>query len=108
MKSPIFSDFRILCEQVGHHPPVTAFHASDIDGGKDFVFRGSMYPKVKFWGKSVEFQPKGVCTVDLPQWNESYTWFVLNFCFCDDVIGKLFYCTHKEKHKMPSSGFLEK
>ena len=67
-------DFRILCEQVGHHPPVTAYHATDTDGGKDFVFRGSMYPKVKFWGKSVEFQPKGVCTVALPQWNEEYTW----------------------------------
>ena len=24
----------------------------------DFVFHGSVYPKPKFWGKSVEFQPK--------------------------------------------------
>jgi hypothetical protein len=66
---------------------VTAFHATDIEGGKDFVFRGSMYPKVKFWGKSVEFQPKGVCTVDLPQWNESYTWFVIKDLLSNNEYG---------------------
>ena len=53
---------------MGHHPPVSAFHADSrntdtSEAGAsaeppDFVFHGSVYPKPKFWGKSVEFQPK--------------------------------------------------
>ena len=50
------SKIEIAFQQVGHHPPVAAFYADTPSG--DFVFRGSMYPKVKFWGKSIEFQPK--------------------------------------------------
>ena len=88
-------NFRIISEQVGHHPPVSAFHAEGLNvqsdsnhpdqtNDKNFVFRGSMYPKVKFWGKSVEFQPKGTLTVELPKWNEQYTWSnvncVIHFC----------------------------
>lgn len=49
------SEFRIICEQVSHHPPVSAFHAD----AQDFIFHGSIHPKLKFWGKSVEIQPKG-------------------------------------------------
>jgi hypothetical protein len=75
--------------KVGHHPPVTAFHATDTDGGKEFVFRGSMYPKVKFWGKSVEFQPKGVCTVELPRWDEEYTWSNVNCVIHNVIMGSL-------------------
>ena len=59
------SDFRVICEQVCHHPPVSAFHADNTGG--DFVFHGSVYPKVKFWGKSVEFKPQGVLSVELPK-----------------------------------------
>lgn len=53
----------MICEQVSHHPPVSAFHADC----KDFIFHGSIHPKLKFWGKSVEIQPKGVVTVELPR-----------------------------------------
>ena len=51
------NDILIVCEQVGHHPPVSAWHATGKDGDS-FVFHGSIYPKVKFWGKSVEFKPQ--------------------------------------------------
>ncbi len=75
-------NFRIVCEQVGHHPPVSAFYADCGSAGAgsqpDFVFHGSVYPKPKFWGKSVEFQPKGTCSVDMPAWNETYTWSNVN------------------------------
>ena len=60
--------YHLFLLQVGHHPPVSAFHAdsrntdtsegSASDSPPDFVFHGSVYPKPKFWGKSVEFQPK--------------------------------------------------
>uniref|UniRef100_A0A8C1VNX5 Oxysterol-binding protein n=1 Tax=Cyprinus carpio TaxID=7962 RepID=A0A8C1VNX5_CYPCA len=44
--------FRLISEQVSHHPPISAFHTESLAG--DFVFHGSIYPKLKFWGKSVE------------------------------------------------------
>lgn len=57
--------FRLISEQVSHHPPVSAFHAEGLK--QDFVFHGSIYPKLKFWGKSVEAEPKGVITLKLPK-----------------------------------------
>ncbi|CAI9574095.1 unnamed protein product [Staurois parvus] len=41
--------FRFISEQVSHHPPVSAFYAEGLN--KDFIFHGSIYPKLKFWGK---------------------------------------------------------
>lgn len=60
---PIKINNRILCEQVSHHPPVSAFHAES----PAFRFHGAINPKIKFWGKSVEIQPKGTLTVELPK-----------------------------------------
>lgn len=57
--------FRWMSEQVSHHPPVSAFHAEGLK--EDFVFHGSIYPKLKFWGKSIEAEPKGVITLELPK-----------------------------------------
>lgn len=109
--------FRILSEQVGHHPPVLAFHAEEDDGEQSgtgtvpdqargrraFVFRGSVSPKVKFWGKSVEFQPKGTLTVELPLPGsgstggdqqqggkvEHYTWSNVNCQVHNVIVGSL-------------------
>ena len=84
--------FRIVCEQVGHHPPVSAFHAEDDSDSADsggFVFRGTMYPKVKFWGKSIEFQPKGVCAVEFPGLGEVYTWSNVNCVVHNVIVGSL-------------------
>lgn len=55
--------FRLISEQVSHHPPISAFHTESLTG--DFVFHGSIYPKLKFWGKSVEAEPKGTITLEL-------------------------------------------
>ncbi|XP_030386161.1 oxysterol-binding protein-related protein 2 isoform X2 [Scaptodrosophila lebanonensis] len=77
--------YRIVCEQVSHHPPVSAFHAES----PDFKFHGSINPKLKFWGKSVEIQPKGVVTLEFPKWNEAYTWTNVNCCVHNIIVGKL-------------------
>lgn len=79
-------DFRIVCEQVSHHPPVSSFHAESPD---TFRFHGSIHPKIKFWGKSVEIQPKGTLTVELTKWNETYTWSNVNCCVHNIIVGKL-------------------
>lgn len=79
--------FRLVSEQVSHHPPVSAFHAESLAG--DFVFHGSIYPKLKFWGKSVEAEPKGTITLELLKYGEAYTWSNPNCCVHNVILGKL-------------------
>ncbi|XP_072246015.1 oxysterol-binding protein-related protein 1 isoform X3 [Leuresthes tenuis] len=79
--------FRLISEQVSHHPPVSAFHAEGLK--EDFVFHGSIYPKLKFWGKSVEAEPKGVITLELPKHNEAYTWTNPTCCVHNIIVGQL-------------------
>ncbi|XP_034476432.1 oxysterol-binding protein-related protein 2 [Drosophila innubila] len=78
-------DYRIVCEQVSHHPPVSAFHAESAD----FKFHGSINPKIKFCGKNVEVHPNGIVTVEFPKWNETYTWSNVNCCVHNIIVGKL-------------------
>uniref|UniRef100_T1JB46 Oxysterol-binding protein n=1 Tax=Strigamia maritima TaxID=126957 RepID=T1JB46_STRMM len=78
-------DYHLICEQVSHHPPISAFHAHS----PDFIFHGSIQPKLKFWGKSVEIQPKGIITVELRKHGEAYTWSNVNCCIHNIIVGKL-------------------
>ena len=64
---------------------MSAFHAEGTDN--KFVFRDSIYPKTKFWGKSIEFQPRGVLTVELGE--EMYTWTNVSCVVHNIVMGTL-------------------
>ncbi|XP_036915913.1 oxysterol-binding protein-related protein 2 [Sturnira hondurensis] len=79
--------FRFISEQVSHHPPVSAFHAEGLH--QDFLFHGSIYPKLKFWGKSVEAEPRGTITLELLRHEEAYTWTNPTCCVHNVIIGKL-------------------
>ncbi|KAF6303100.1 oxysterol binding protein like 1A [Rhinolophus ferrumequinum] len=79
--------FRLISEQVSHHPPISAFHAEGLNN--DFIFHGSIYPKLKFWGKSVEAEPKGTITLELLEHNEAYTWTNPTCCVHNIIVGKL-------------------
>uniref|UniRef100_A0A7N6A4X5 Oxysterol-binding protein n=1 Tax=Anabas testudineus TaxID=64144 RepID=A0A7N6A4X5_ANATE len=79
--------FRWVSEQVSHHPPVSAFHAEGLKD--DFVFHGSIYPKLKFWGKSIEAEPRGIITLELPKYNEAYTWTNPTCCVHNIIVGQL-------------------
>ncbi|XP_032875405.1 oxysterol-binding protein-related protein 1 isoform X3 [Amblyraja radiata] len=79
--------FKLISEQVSHHPPVSAFHAEGLH--QKFVFHGSIYPKLKFWGKSVEAEPKGIITLELNKHNESYTWSNPTCCVHNIIVGRL-------------------
>ncbi|CAL9695725.1 unnamed protein product [Knipowitschia caucasica] len=79
--------FRLISEQVSHHPPISAFHAEGLQ--QDFVFHGSIYPKLKFWGKSVEAEPKGIITLELLKHKESYTWTNPTCCVHNIIVGQL-------------------
>lgn len=79
--------FRFISEQVSHHPPVSAFYSEGLH--KDFVFHGSIYPKLRFWGKSVEAEPRGTITLELLKHKEAYTWTNPTCCVHNVIIGKL-------------------
>ncbi|XP_022083401.1 oxysterol-binding protein-related protein 1-like [Acanthaster planci] len=96
-------DIKIVLEQVSHHPPISAFHCTS----PYFEFHGSVYPKLKFWGKSLEVLPKGVVTVTIPKYNETYTWHNPSSCLHNLIVGKLWIemygllemTNHKTGHK---------
>ncbi|CAG0899435.1 unnamed protein product [Cyprideis torosa] len=77
--------FRFVCEQVSHHPPISAFQAET----DDWVFRGSICPKLKFWGRYVEVHPVGVKTLTLKKWKETYTWKNVSCSVHNVIIGKM-------------------
>ncbi|KAJ8412287.1 hypothetical protein AAFF_G00145540 [Aldrovandia affinis] len=79
--------YRLISEQVSHHPPISAFHAESLK--QDFMFHGSIYPKLKFWGKSVEAEPRGTITLELLRHRESYTWTNPLCCVHNIILGKL-------------------
>uniref|UniRef100_A0A8C5B6G7 Oxysterol-binding protein n=1 Tax=Gadus morhua TaxID=8049 RepID=A0A8C5B6G7_GADMO len=79
--------YRLISEQVSHHPPVSAFHAESLK--QEFEFHGTIYPKLKFWGKSVEAEPKGTMTLELLKHKEAYTWTNPMCCVHNIILGKL-------------------
>uniref|UniRef100_A0A667XMZ1 Oxysterol-binding protein n=1 Tax=Myripristis murdjan TaxID=586833 RepID=A0A667XMZ1_9TELE len=79
--------YRLISEQVSHHPPISAFHAQSLK--QEFEFHGSIYPKLKFWGKSVEAEPKGTMTLELLKHKEAYTWTNPMCCVHNIILGKL-------------------
>nr|XP_009295276.1 oxysterol-binding protein-related protein 2 isoform X2 [Danio rerio] len=79
--------YRMISEQVSHHPPISAFYAESLN--QDFSFHGSIYPKLKFWGKSVEAEPKGTMTLELSKHREAYTWTNPMCCVHNVILGKL-------------------
>ncbi|XP_072402131.1 oxysterol-binding protein-related protein 1 [Diabrotica undecimpunctata] len=79
------AEFKMVCEQVSHHPPVSAFHAE----GEGWVFHGSIHPKLSFWGKNVEIQPQGVITVEFPKLKEAYWWSNVKCIVHNIIVGKL-------------------
>ena len=72
--------FKYVAEQVSHHPPITACHATS----SRWTWWQDFRVKTKFWGKSMEFQPEGLTNVELElkdsPWNEVYSWNKVTTC----------------------------
>lgn len=72
--------FKYVAEQVSHHPPVSACHASS----KHWTWWQDFRVKTKFWGKSMEFQPEGSVSLKLnlpdSNWTEVYSWNKITTC----------------------------
>ncbi|XP_068238712.1 oxysterol-binding protein-related protein 3-like isoform X2 [Palaemon carinicauda] len=73
--------FRFVAEQVSHHPPVSACYAKSCN----FTFWQDIRIKMKFWGRSLEFQPSGKVHLILREKNDSekedhYEWNKVTTC----------------------------
>uniref|UniRef100_A0A1I7Z646 Oxysterol-binding protein n=1 Tax=Steinernema glaseri TaxID=37863 RepID=A0A1I7Z646_9BILA len=78
--------YRFVAEQVSHHPPVSAFHASS----DDWEFFGNVSPRLRFWGTSIECQPKAMFTVRLKKHNETYTWEAASISIHNLIMGEMY------------------
>ncbi|XP_014680753.1 PREDICTED: oxysterol-binding protein-related protein 1-like [Priapulus caudatus] len=97
--------FRVLLEQVSHHPPISALQAESTTGR--YKLQGSVHPKLKFWGKSIEINPDGQLTIELTERNEVYqlnhvNCVVHNVIFGDmwiEQVGQLQVTNLRTRHK---------
>ncbi|CAG2166837.1 unnamed protein product, partial [Oppiella nova] len=80
-------NIKVVFEQVSHHPPVSAWHAES----DHFVLHGTINPKLKFWGKSIEIAPEGTVTLKLKSRPDVYTWKSVNCCVHNIIVGKLWF-----------------
>ncbi|KAJ3349804.1 hypothetical protein GGF32_005220 [Allomyces javanicus] len=82
--------FRYVSEQVSHHPPISAcFCESDR-----YQFYGEVNVKNRFWGKSLEVMPQGVCHVVLKrghvgEQDEHFTWRKVTTSVNNLIVGTL-------------------
>ncbi|KAK4755712.1 hypothetical protein SAY87_009469 [Trapa incisa] len=64
-------NLNIVLEQVSHHPPVSALHATDDQKGIDIIW--CQHPFPKFFGISVETEVHGKRQLKLRKFGETYT-----------------------------------
>lgn len=91
------SNFRMVCEQVSHHPPITAYYSESFRPSKvdkiRWKYYGSVNPfmKINFMHACVECYPEGIQTVELPEHDEVYTWQNLKVTAHNIILGKLWF-----------------
>uniref|UniRef100_A0A671WZA2 Oxysterol-binding protein n=1 Tax=Sparus aurata TaxID=8175 RepID=A0A671WZA2_SPAAU len=81
--------FRIISEQVCHHPPISACHAES----ENFSFWQDQRWKNKFWGKSLEILPTGMVNVTLQRYGDHYEWNKVVTCI-HNVLSQQRYLEH--------------
>jgi hypothetical protein len=75
------NNYRICCEQVSHHPPVSAYYSESTQptanpSVKKWKYYGSVNPimKMNLMNGCVDAFPFGIQTVEFPEFGEVYTW----------------------------------
>ncbi|XP_074519240.1 oxysterol-binding protein-related protein 7 [Halichoeres trimaculatus] len=81
--------FRLISEQVCHHPPISACHAQS----DNFCFWQDQRWKNKFWGKSLEILPTGMVNVTLSRYGDHYEWNKVVTCI-HNVLSQQRYLEH--------------
>lgn len=85
--------YRICCEQVSHHPPVSAFYAESLVPSAQWRYHGSLNPvlKLNIMNACVEADPEGIQTLEFPELGETYTWLCPKVFAHNLIIGKLWF-----------------
>uniref|UniRef100_A0A668SIJ5 Oxysterol-binding protein n=1 Tax=Oreochromis aureus TaxID=47969 RepID=A0A668SIJ5_OREAU len=89
--------FRLISEQVCHHPPISACHADS----ENFSFWQDQRWKNKFWGKSLEILPTGMVNVTLPRYGDHYEWNKVVTCI-HNVFSQQRYLEHYGEQHPPN------
>ncbi|KAH3757885.1 oxysterol-binding protein 5 [Pelomyxa schiedti] len=77
----------LVCEQVSHHPPISAFYVSNRAHG--WVVNGAVAFKSKFWGTSAGTVQEGYGSLHLLEWDEEYRFTFPSACAKGFIIGPL-------------------
>jgi len=77
--------FRFVSEQVSHHPPISVFHVQ----GQGYTFWGSIQPKIRFWGRTVDISPIGNVYLKLKRHKETYSWKYVDCTVRNIFMGKM-------------------
>lgn len=109
--------FRICCEQVSHHPPISAFHSESIrptaSNQSKWKYYGSVNPhmKLNILNASMDIYPEGIQTIEFPELDEIYTWHNLKITAHNLVLGKIWFENHGKceiiNHKLNMKCVLE-
>ena len=79
--------FRLISEQVSHHPPMLAMYCEDSQrkwkSWQEFTMRS------KFKGKYLEVEPLGIAHLEFPKSGNHYTWRKVKTIVHNIVLGKL-------------------
>ncbi|WVZ89823.1 hypothetical protein U9M48_036181, partial [Paspalum notatum var. saurae] len=89
---------RFLSEKVSHHPMIVACHCD----GRGWRFWGDSNLKGKFWGRSIQLDPKGVLTLEFDD-GETFQWSKVTTSIYNIIIGKI-YCDHYGTMRINGSG----
>lgn len=89
-------NFRICCEQVSHHPPISAVHSESLKMNENQVlwkYYGSVNPHMKLnvLSACVEAFPEGIQTIEFPHLGETYTYHNLKVSAHNLILGKLWF-----------------
>lgn len=76
---------RCICEQVSHHPPISASHAT----GKDWSLFETFCASSKFRGKYLTVNPTGSSHIQFNNSSNHYTWNKVTTTVHNIIVGKL-------------------
>jgi len=91
------NEYRACCEQVSHHPPISAFYCESLKTTKKglpiWKYYGSVNPhmKLNILNASVEAFPEGIQTIEFPEYDEVYTWHNNKVNAHNLILGKLWF-----------------
>eukprot|EP00040_Diaphanoeca_grandis_P006538 m.37813 g.37813 ORF g.37813 m.37813 type:complete len:707 (+) comp17763_c0_seq1:135-2255(+) len=83
--------WRVVVEQVSHHPPVTCMHCESNTG---WVYSQECSFNIKFRGKYIEVTPTGVAHVHFNDTGDHFTWTKVPTTVHNVIVGELWVDQH--------------